>query len=139
MADLTNPAVHSFHAHLLSSTNLDRLGKPDGLETMASSTLLTVSLVTLLGAHAVGGAHLHPPRAGHTTETRDDSAGTFTINQIRNPNFKGKSGLEAMIDVYEKYGVELTPQLKKAVQINTHFAASRRSSCISNSLMKPFD
>lgn len=43
-----------------------------------------------------------------------------------------------MIDVYEKYGVELTPQLKKAVQINTHFAASRRSSYISNSLIEHF-
>ncbi|KAK7703042.1 hypothetical protein SLS64_009313 [Diaporthe eres] len=93
---------------------------------MASSTLLTVSLVMLLGAHAVGGAHLHPPRSGPTPETREESGGTFSIQQTRNAHYKGKSGLEAMVDVYKKYGVELTPQLKKAVQINAHFAESRR-------------
>lgn len=103
---------------------------------MASSTFLTVSLAMLLSAHAVGGAHLHPPRSGSTTETRENSGGAFSIHQTRNAAYKAKSGLEAMIDVYKKYGVELTPYLKKAVQINSHFAASQRSWYSSTSLMR---
>lgn len=106
---------------------------------MASSTLVTVSLVMLIGAHAVGGAHLHPRRSGRPTQPRENSElqGSFTIQQTKNANYKEKSGLEAMIDVYRKYGVELTPELKEAVQINEHFVASRRSSYISIPSIKP--
>lgn len=105
---------------------------------MTASTLLTASLVALLGAHAVEGAHQYHRRPDITTEARAESGGTFTVHQTRNPGFTGKSGLEAMIEVYEKYGVELTPQLKKAVQINKHYAASQKSSCFSNSITIPF-
>lgn len=94
---------------------------------MASSKLLTASLVMLLGAHAVGGNPSQSPRSASVMEARDSSDGTFSIHQTRNANYRGKSGLEAMIDVYKKYGVELTPQLKKAVKINKHYAASHKS------------
>lgn len=104
---------------------------------MASSTLLTVSLAMLVGAHAVGGAHLHPPRSGPAMEAREDGEGTFSIRQTRNVNYKGKPGLEAMIDVYKKYGVELTPQLKKAVQINNHISTSLKSSYLSSHFHEP--
>ncbi|KAI3392739.1 hypothetical protein diail_5253 [Diaporthe ilicicola] len=82
---------------------------------MAPSKILTVSLLMLSGA-----------LAAPDTEVRDDVGGTFTVQQMKNPNYKGKSGLEAMIDVYKKYGVELTPQLKEAVQLNPSLAAAHK-------------
>lgn len=94
---------------------------------MAASTLLTVSLAALLGAHTVRGDYAPPRRPVITNEARSESGGTFSIHQTRNPGFRGKSGLEAMIEVYKKYGVQLTPQLRKAVQVNKHFAASQKS------------
>ncbi|KAK7740515.1 hypothetical protein SLS53_005358 [Cytospora paraplurivora] len=42
----------------------------------------------------------------------------FTVRQIRNPHFRRKSGLQAMLDVYAKYKIPLTPQLKRAASVN---------------------
>ncbi|KAL1849354.1 hypothetical protein Daus18300_013327 [Diaporthe australafricana] len=93
---------------------------------MASSKLLAVSLVMLADALGVSGHHPHPPRSAPATEIREDIGATFRVQQMKNPGFKGKSGLEAMIDVYKKYGVELTPQLKKAVQVNPQLAVAHK-------------
>ncbi|KAK2604728.1 hypothetical protein N8I77_007634 [Diaporthe amygdali] len=98
---------------------------------MTYSKILTVSLVMLSGALVVGRRHPHPPRPVLVNEPRDDSGQTFTIQQTRNNGYKGKSGLEAMVDVYKKYGVELTPQLKTAVRINGNYAATHKRQTVS--------
>lgn len=101
---------------------------------MSSSKLLAVAFVILSDALGVSGHHPHPPSSAPATEARDDTGGTFRVQQMKNPGYKGKSGLEAMIDVYKKYGVELTPQLKKAIQVNPQLLAARKSSCNSTSV-----
>lgn len=99
-----------------------------GIGTMATSTLLVVSLAALLGVHTVQASHPHPVRPVIAKEPRAESQGTFSVHQTRNPAYRPKSGLEAMVEVYKKYGVELTPQLRKAVEINKHLSTSQKSS-----------
>jgi hypothetical protein len=101
---------------------------------MATPKLLTVSLAALLGVHSVQGNYTPPRRPVIATErpvihneARSESGAKFLINQIRNPGYQGKSGLQEMIEVYRKYGVPLTPQLRKAAQVNKQLAASQKS------------
>ncbi|POS76902.1 endothiapepsin [Diaporthe helianthi] len=93
---------------------------------MGASTLLTASLAALVGAHAVRASHQHPVRPVIAKEPRAEFDGTFSVHQTRNPGYRPKSGLEAMIEVYNKYGVELTPQLKKAVGMNKQLSTSQK-------------
>lgn len=76
------------------------------------------------GAHAL---HSLPEKKPFSPSTaryypkRNAGPTSFSINQIRNPKFDEsihRNGLQALVHAYAKYGVELTPEIKKAVRMN---------------------
>ncbi|KAK4207686.1 endothiapepsin [Rhypophila decipiens] len=72
-----------------------------------------------------GGSRYYPKRSTQPT--------SFSVNQIRNPEFDEnlhRNGLQALVHAYAKYGVELTPEIKKAVRMNpsvTEISLQKRS------------
>ncbi|KAM7210183.1 Aspartic peptidase domain containing protein [Rhypophila decipiens] len=91
------------------------------LSALVPSTLASLSIPT--GAlHGLqwkkpfspsGGSRYYPKRSTQPT--------SFSVNQIRNPEFDEnlhRNGLQALVHAYAKYGVELTPEIKKAVRMN---------------------
>lgn len=58
----------------------------------------------------------------------DASESEFTVHQIKNPHYKPKSGLQAMLEAYTKYSAPLTPDLKLALKINQDALTSKSSS-----------
>ncbi|KAM7194852.1 Aspartic peptidase domain containing protein [Rhypophila sp. PSN 637] len=88
--------------------------------------------------------HLSPPHSqvpasqpGHFMGSNGRSPSlpptSFGVNQIQNPEFDEnlhRNGLQALVHAYAKYGVELTPEIKKAVRMNpsvTEISLRKRS------------
>lgn len=73
-------------------------------------------------AAAVIPSTLALPTGGHSTAGGNE----FSITQVRNSNFQRKDGLQAMLRVYAKYNVSLSPQLRTAVKMNAAHQNERR-------------
>jgi len=80
------------------------------------------ALLVAAFAAAVIPSTLALPTGGHSTAGGNE----FSITQVRNSNFQRKDGLQAMLRVYAKYNVSLSPQLRTAVKMNAAHQNERR-------------
>lgn len=98
---------------------------------MSLASLSTALLLSGTVAHT-GFDYPHHRRLANGTISRPFGnvridVSEFSVKQVRNERYRPKSGLGAMLDVYAKYAAPLTPQLRKALQLNGGAARRHKS------------